>query len=187
MHTCGAVIIHTLSIVTNNNDNNNDNDNDNDNNSNNNSVAILAQVATFVRIPSYSSETVGGKGRGGLGTMVCTSFALRDDTNTGPAGHVGLESVMEGELPGVDCCVGREIDLLAATPFVLVPAFFAAYVGWPSFLAVDSPVAAPLLAATVVYAALSGFFVGLPRRWFMLRFQMAMVEMLAATGTLWSL
>ena len=61
--------------------------------------------------------------------MVCTSFALRDDANTGPAGYVCLESVMEGELPGVDCCVGRETDLLAATPYVLVPAFFAAYVG----------------------------------------------------------
>ena len=51
--------------------------------------------------------------------------------------------------------MGWKTDLLAATPFVLVPAFFAAYVGWPSFLAVDSPVAA-LLAATMVYAALSG-------------------------------
>ena len=83
---------------------------------------------------------------------------LRDDANTGPAGYVCLESVMEGELPGVDCCVGRETDLLAATPFVLVPAFFAAYVGWPSFLAVDSPDAAALLAATMVHAELSGFF-----------------------------
>ena len=104
--------------------------------------------------------------------MVCTSFALRDDANTGPAGYVCLESVMEGELPGVDCCVGREIDLLGATPFVLVRAFFAAYVGWPVFLAVDSLVAAALLAATMVYAALSGFFVGLPRRWSMPRFQL---------------
>ena len=94
--------------------------------------------------------------------MVCTSFALRDDANTGPAGYVCLESVMEGELPGVDCCVGRETDLLAATPFVLVPAFFAAYVGWPSFLAVNSPVAAARgLAATMVYAALSGGYVTL--------------------------
>ena len=52
--------------------------------------------------------------------------------------------------------MGWKTDLLAATPFVLVPAFFAAYEGWPSFLAVDSPVAAALLAATMVYAALSG-------------------------------
>ena len=96
---------------------------------------------------------MGGKGRGGLGTMVCTSFALRDDANTGPAGYVCLESVMEGELPGVDCCVGRETDLLAATPFVLVPAFFAAYVGWPSFLAVTM----------VLSRAFRGFCVGLPR------------------------
>ena len=57
--------------------------------------------------------------------------------------------------------VGLETDLLAATPFVLVPAFFAACVGWPSFLEVDSPVAAALLAATVVYAALSGVLLGL--------------------------
>ena len=61
----------------------------------------------------------------------------------------------------MDCCVGWETDLLAATPFVLVPAFFAAYMGWPSFLAVDSPVAAALLAATMVYAALSGGYVTL--------------------------
>ena len=52
--------------------------------------------------------------------------------------------------------MGCETDLLAATPFVLVPAFFAAFVGWPSFLE-----AAALLAATMVYAALSGFFHGL--------------------------
>ena len=51
--------------------------------------------------------------------------------------------------------MGCETDLLAATPFVLVTAFFAAFVGWPSF------VAAALLAATMVYAALSGFFHGL--------------------------
>ena len=44
---------------------------------------------------------------------------------------------------------------------MLVPAFFAAFVGWPSFLEVDSLVAAALLAATMVYAALSGFFHGL--------------------------
>ena len=48
----------------------------------------------------------------------------------------------------------------AATPFVLLPAFFAACVGWPSFLEVDSPVAAELLAATMVYAALSGVLLG---------------------------
>ena len=103
---------------------------------------------------------MGGKGRGWLGTIVCTSFELRDDANTGPAGYVCLKSVMEGELLGVDCCVGWETDLLA-TPFVLVPAFFAACVGWSSFLAVDSPVAAALLAATIVYAALSGVLRGL--------------------------
>ena len=117
------------------------------------SQAISAQVATFVRIPSHSSLPVGGKGRSALGTMVCTSFALRDDANTGPAGYVCLESVMEGELPGVDCCVGREIDLLAATSFVLVPAFFAAYVGcfsqWTALLPPRC----------------------LPRRWCMPRFQ----------------
>ena len=56
--------------------------------------------------------------------------------------------------------MGCETDLLAATPFVLVPAFFAAFVGWPSFLEADSPVAA-LLATTMVYAALSGVSHGL--------------------------
>ena len=57
--------------------------------------------------------------------------------------------------------VGLENDLLAATPFVLVPAFFAAYVGWPSFIEVACPVAAALIAATMVYAALSGVLLGL--------------------------
>ena len=112
---------------------------------------------------------MGGKGRGGLGTMVCTSFVPEDDANTGPVGYVCLETVLEGELLGVVCCVGWETVLLAATPFVLVPAFFAAYVGWPSFLAVDSPVAAALLAAMMVYAALSGVL-----RRFMPRFQVVM-------------
>ena len=60
--------------------------------------------------------------------------------------------------------MGWETDLLAATLFVLVPAFFAAFVGWSSFLEVDSPVAAALLAATMVYAALLRvFFMGLSR------------------------
>ena len=85
---------------------------------------------------------------------------------------------------------------------MLVPAFFAAFVSWPSCLEVDSPVAAALLAASMVYAALSRVFHGLAAMptyaalsgvtWRMvrccygLRFQMAMVEMLAVTGTLWS-
>ena len=59
--------------------------------------------------------------------------------------------------------MGWETDLLAATSFVLVPAFFAAFVGWPSFLEVDSPVAAALLAATMDCAAPSVFFHGLPQ------------------------
>ena len=54
--------------------------------------------------------------------------------------------------------MGWETDLPAATLFVLVPAFFAAFVGWPSFLEVDGLVAAALLAATMVYAALSVVF-----------------------------
>ena len=57
--------------------------------------------------------------------------------------------------------VGLETDLLAATPFVLVPAFFAAFVGWSSFLEVACAVAAALIAATMVYAALSGVLLGL--------------------------
>ena len=76
-----------------------------------------------------------------------------------------VSRLIEGELLGWDCCdvswcgeMGWEIVLLAATPFVLVPALFAAFVGWPSFLEVDSPVAAALPAATMVYAALSGGF-----------------------------
>ena len=67
--------------------------------------------------------------------------------------------------------IGCETDLPAATPFVLVPAFFAAFVGWPSCLEVDSLVVAALFAATMVYAAFSGFFLGLPRCRFMPRFQ----------------
>ena len=59
--------------------------------------------------------------------------------------------------------MGWETDLPAVTLFVLVPAFFAAFVGWPSFLEVDGLVAAALLAATMVYAALAGFFMGLPQ------------------------
>ena len=51
--------------------------------------------------------------------------------------------------------------MLAATPFVLVPAFFAAFVGWPSFLKVVCPVASALIAATIVHAALSGVLLGL--------------------------
>ena len=35
--------------------------------------------------------------------------------------------------------VGLETDLPAATPFVLVPAFFAAFVDWPSFLESGQP------------------------------------------------
>ena len=57
--------------------------------------------------------------------------------------------------------MGWETDLLAAMPFVLVHAFFAAYDGKPSSLAVACPVAAALLAATTFYAALSGGFVTL--------------------------
>ena len=51
--------------------------------------------------------------------------------------------------------VGFETDLPAATLSVLVPAFFAAFVGWPSFSEVDSPVAAA----------------SLERCWFVQRFQ----------------
>ena len=36
--------------------------------------------------------------------MVCTSFEPGDDANTGTAEYVCLETVMEGELPGLDCC-----------------------------------------------------------------------------------
>ena len=41
-----------------------------------------------------------------LGTMVCSSFVLGGDTNTGPAGYVCLETEL----------VDGESDLLAATP-----------------------------------------------------------------------
>ena len=36
--------------------------------------------------------------------MECTSFELGDDANTGIAGCVCLERVMEFEMPGLDCC-----------------------------------------------------------------------------------
>ena len=53
--------------------------------------------------------------------------------------------------------VGFETDLLAATPFVLVLAFFAAFVGWPSFKAVDCPAAMLVIAARSGVYALEGF------------------------------
>ena len=99
--------------------------------------------------------------------MLCTSVELGDDASTGTAGCVCLET-LECALLGLDCCdvsrfgeVGWEKVLLAATPFVLVLAFFAAFVGWPSFHEVESPVAAALPAATLVHAALSGDYVSL--------------------------
>ena len=136
----------------------------------------MAQVATFVRIPSYSSEIVGGKeGRVGLGSMVCPSFVLGGDAaNTGSAGYVCLETELMGwesdfhaaklaafafaallglssffavVCPGAATLfVGGENDFNATMPAAFV---FAALMGWPSCFAVDSP---------AVPAALSGGF-----------------------------
>ena len=62
-----------------------------------------------------------------LGTMVCPSFVLGGDANTGSAGYVCLETEM----------VDKESDLLAATP--VVTASFPAFVGLPSFFASGLP------------------------------------------------
>ena len=50
---------------------------------------------------------MGGKeGRGGLGSMVCPSFVLGGDANTGKAGYVCLETeLMDGESDSYACCV----------------------------------------------------------------------------------
>ena len=136
-----------------------------------------------------------------LNSKACVPGAVSGNADVQVAFDSGSASGVLGlDLPSSR--VGLETDLLAATPFVLVPAFFAAFVGWSSFLEVACPVAATLIAATMVCAALSGVLLGLPRCRFMLRFQvvtrcllrcsfglrfqMAMVEMLVATGALWS-
>ena len=66
--------------------------------------------------------------------MVCPSFVLGGDWNTGSAGYVCLETEL----------MGGESDLHAAMPAAFA---LAALIGWPSCFAVDSP---------AVPAALSG-------------------------------
>ena len=113
-----------------------------------------------------------------LGTMVCPSFVLGGDANTGSAGYVCLETeLVDGEsdfhsampdatasfaaflgLPSFVAVVcpdastlflGGEDDFYAAMPAAIT--FFAATLGWPSFFVADSPDA-----ATPVFVALSG-------------------------------
>ena len=118
-----------------------------------------------------------------LGTMVCPSFVLGGDANTGSAGYVCLETeFVEGEFylhaampaafafaaflglpwffavvcPGAATLfLGGENDFYAAMPVAFA---FAALMGWPSCFAVDSPaVLAALSGCMLCYAALSGF------------------------------
>ena len=98
---------------------------------------------------------MGGKGRGGLGSMVCPSFVLGGDANTGSAGCVCFETEL----------MGRESDFHAA---MLAAFAFAALMGWPSCFAVVCPGAATLflggendfyaaMLATFAFAALMGW------------------------------
>ena len=76
-----------------------------------------------------------------LGTMVCPSFVLGGDANTGSAGYVCLET--------------GESDFHAAMHAAIA---FAALMGWPSCFAVDSPAGfAALSGGMLCKAALSGF------------------------------
>ena len=65
------------------------------------------------------------------GSMVCPSFVLLGDANTGSAGYVCLETEL----------VDGESDFHAA---MLVAFAFAAFLGLPSFFAVVCPSAATL-------------------------------------------
>ena len=118
-----------------------------------------------------------------LGTMVCPSFVLGGDANTGSAGYVCLETeLVDGEsdfhaamlaafafaallgLPSFFAMVcpgaatlflGGESDFCAAMPAAIA---FAALMGWPSCFAVDGPaVLAVLSGGMLCHAALSGF------------------------------
>ena len=138
-----------------------------------------------------------------LGTMVCPSFVLGGDANTGSAGYVCLETEL----------VDGESDFHAA---MLAAFAFAAFLGLPSFFAVVCPGAATLflggendlnaamLAALAFVALWAGprasqwiallyslrfqaffvVFVCLLRCCFGVRFQMALLGMLAALSTL---
>ena len=89
-----------------------------------------------------------------LNSKACVPGAVSGNADVQVAFASGSASGVLGlDLPSSR--VGLETDLLATTPFVPVPAFFAAFVGWPSFLEVVCPVAAALIAATMVHAALS--------------------------------
>ena len=80
-----------------------------------------------------------------LGTLVCPSFVLGGDANTGSAGYVCLETEL----------VDGESDFYAAMPAAIA---FAALMGWPSCFAVDGPaVLAVLSGGMLCHAALSGF------------------------------
>ena len=79
-----------------------------------------------------------------LGTMVCPSFVLEGDANTGSAGYVCLETEL----------VDGESDFHAAMHAAIA---FAALMDWPSCFAVDSPaVLAGHSGCMLCYAALSG-------------------------------
>ena len=90
-----------------------------------------------------------------LGSMVCPSFVLGGDANTGSAGYVCLETEL----------IGWESEFYAA---MLAAFAFAAFLGLPSFFAVVCPGAATLflggendffdaLFAAFAFAALMGW------------------------------
>ena len=82
--------------------------------------------------------------------MVCPSFVLGGDANTGSAGYVCLETEL----------MGREYDFHAALHAAIA---FAALMGWPSCFVVESlAVLVVLSGGLLCYAALSEF---LRRSW----------------------
>ena len=73
-----------------------------------------------------------------LGSMVCPSFVLGGDANTGSAGYVCLEVEL----------MGWESEFYAA---MLAAFAFAAFLGLPSFFAVVCPGAATLFLGEMMY------------------------------------
>ena len=91
--------------------------------------------------------------------MVCPSFVLGGDANTGSAGYVcletvGLPSFFAVVSPGAATLfLGGEPDFFAALPAAFA---FAALMGWPSCFVVDSPAVPVVLSGGMLcYAALS--------------------------------
>ena len=79
-----------------------------------------------------------------LGSMVCPSFVLGGDANTGSAGYVCLGTEL----------MGRESDFHAA---MLAAFAFAALMGWPSCFAVDSPAVSAALSGRYANTSSAGY------------------------------